>query len=80
MLLHSSASVHFSVKTSQRARLLALLLGPFGAHRFYVGKTGTALLQLFTLGGLGLWTLYDIVMIITGNFTDKDGEKITEWT
>jgi hypothetical protein len=62
------------------AFLLAMILGPFGAHRFYVGKTGTALLQLVTLGGLGLWTLYDIVMIVTGNFRDKDGEKLTEWT
>lgn len=60
--------------------LLAMLLGPFGAHRFYVGKTGTALLQLFTLGGLGLWTLYDIVLIVTGNFRDKEGERIVDWT
>ena len=60
--------------------LLAFLLGPFGAHRFFVGKTGTALLQLFTLGGLGLWVLFDLIVIITGNFTDKDGHKITEWT
>jgi len=60
--------------------LLAFLLGPFGAHRFFVGKVGTGLLQLFTLGGLGLWVLVDLVMIITGNFTDKDGHKLTEWT
>jgi predicted nucleic acid-binding Zn ribbon protein len=59
--------------------LLAFLLGPFGAHRFFVGKTGTAVLQLFTLGGMGLWVLYDLVVIITGNFTDKEGHKITEW-
>ena len=35
------------------AALLCVLLGVFGAHRFYVGKTGTGVLQLFTLGGLG---------------------------
>jgi hypothetical protein len=60
--------------------LLAFLLGPFGVHRFYVGKIGTGLLQLVTLGGLGIWVLVDLVMIITGNFRDKEGEKITEWT
>jgi predicted nucleic acid-binding Zn ribbon protein len=59
--------------------LLAFLLGVFGAHRFFVGKTGTAVLQLFTLGGMGLWVLYDLVVIITGNFTDREGHKITEW-
>ena len=59
--------------------LLALVLGPFGAHRFYVGKTGTAILQILTLGGLGIWTLVDLVMIISGHFRDKEGERITEW-
>jgi TM2 domain-containing membrane protein YozV len=60
--------------------LLAFLLGPFGVHRFYVGKIGTGLLQLVTLGGLGIWVLVDLVMIITGHFTDKEGIEITEWT
>ncbi len=60
--------------------LLAFLLGPFGAHRFFVGKIGTGLLMLFTLGGVGLWVLVDLVMIITGNFRDKEGNRITEWT
>ena len=60
--------------------LLAFLFGVFGVHRFYVGKIGTGLLQLVTIGGLGIWVLVDLVMIITGNFRDKDGERITEWT
>ena len=60
--------------------LLAFLLGPLGVHRFFVGKVGTGLLQLFTLGGLGIWVLVDLVMIATGNFSDKDGNKLTEWT
>jgi TM2 domain-containing membrane protein YozV len=45
-------------------------------HRFYVGKIGTGLLQLFTLGGFGIWVLIDFIMIILGSFTDKDGKKI----
>ncbi|HET7188345.1 MAG TPA: TM2 domain-containing protein [Gemmatimonadaceae bacterium] len=60
--------------------LLAFLLGPLGVHRFFVGKVGTGLLMLFTLGGLGLWVLVDLVMIITGNFRDREGNRITEWT
>ena len=52
----------------------------FGAHRFYVGKIGTAVLMIVTLGGLGIWALIDLIMIIIGSFTDKDGNKLTEWT
>ena len=56
--------------------LLSLFLGGLGIHRFYVGKIGTGILQLITLGGCGIWTLIDIIMIVTGNFTDKDGYVI----
>ncbi len=56
--------------------LLALLLGGFGAHRFYVGKIGTGILMLLTLGGLGIWALIDIIMVAIGKFTDKEGRII----
>jgi len=56
--------------------LLAFLLGIIGAHRFYVGKTGTGILMLLTFGGLGIWLLIDLILIVTGQFTNKDGEKI----
>lgn len=62
------------------AFLLAFLLGVFGAHRFYVSKIGTGILQLCTLGGLGIWALVDMILIATGNFTDGKGNKITQWT
>lgn len=53
------------------------IFGGIGVHRFYAGKIGTGILQLITLGGCGIWTLVDLIMIIIGNFTDKDGNKIT---
>lgn len=56
--------------------LLCFFLGGFGVHRFYVGKILTGLLMLFTLGGLGIWTLIDFIMIAVGSFKDADGRTI----
>ena len=70
---NSENSTTVSEKGFVPALLLCLFLGGFGLHRFYVGKIGTAILMLFTLGGLGIWTLIDIVMIVVGSFRDKQG-------
>lgn len=61
------------------ALLLWFFLGVFGAHRFYAGKIGTGVLQLLTLGGLGIWWLVDLVYLVSGTFTDDEGEKIRTW-
>lgn len=55
------------------ALLLCLFLGTFGVHRFYVGKVFTGLLQIFTLGGLGIWAMIDLILIIAGVFKDDQG-------
>jgi TM2 domain-containing membrane protein YozV len=62
------------------AFLLCLFLGGLGFHRFYVGKIGTGILMLLTLGGLGIWSLVDLIILVCGNFKDKEGNKITQWT
>jgi TM2 domain-containing membrane protein YozV len=56
--------------------LLCLFAGTIGVHRFYVGKTGSGVAQLLTLGGCGIWTLVDLVMILTGKFTDAQGRPL----
>lgn len=53
--------------------LFCLLLGTLGIHRFYVGKIGTGILMLITLGGFGIWWLIDIILIACGAFRDKQG-------
>jgi TM2 domain-containing membrane protein YozV len=57
--------------------LLCIFLGGIGVHRFYVGKIGTAILMILTLGGLGIWWLIDLITIIVGKFRDKNGNYIT---
>ena len=56
--------------------LLSLFVGYLGVDRFYVGKVGTGLLKLFTLGGIGVWWIIDLILIYTGSFTDKAGMKL----
>ncbi len=69
-----------SEKKRLAAAILAFFFGIFGAHRFYVGKTGTAIVQLLTLGACGIWAMIDFVIILCGEFTDQEGKKITDWT
>lgn len=61
------------------AALLCFFLGVLGVHRFYVGKVGTGVLQLLTAGGLGIWWLVDLILIIVGSFRDKRERVLLNW-
>ena len=65
-----------SEKSFVTTLILCLLLGGLGVHRFYVGKTGTGILMILTLGGLGIWSLIDLIRIAVGSFKDSDGRTI----
>ena len=68
-----------SPKSRLAVALFALFLGYFGAHRFYLGKIGTAFLMLFTFRGLGIWALVDLILAVAGIMKDKDGKLIKSW-
>ena len=72
----SAANGEVSDKGMVPAALLCFFLGFLGIHRFYVGKTGTGILMILTLGGLGIWSLIDLVMIIVGSFKDAQGRSL----
>lgn len=67
-----------AAKAGDKSQIVALLLvifvGALGIHRFYLGYTWQGIVQLLTLGGLGIWTLIDLIRIITGSLKPKNGE------
>lgn len=68
-----------SPKSRLAAALLAWFLGVLGIHRFYVGKIGTGILMIVTLGGLGIWVLIDFIVILVGSFKDKEDRYLANW-
>jgi len=72
-----------SPKSRLATTLLCILPSYFfaiaGIHRFYLGKIGTGILMLITLGGLGIWTLIDFIYAVSGNMKDKEGKLIKNW-
>jgi len=68
---------------SERSRGVALALavvgGVFGLHRFYTGRTQSAIWMGLTFGGGLIWYLYDIVVVAAGDFRDGDGRRVARW-
>ena len=62
-----------STKSKGVAAVLCFFFGWLGIHRFYVGKVGTGLLWLLTLGLFGIGEIVDFIMIICGSFKDGYG-------
>lgn len=79
-MTETASSSNASPKNRLAALLLCLFLGGLGIHRFYVGKVGTGILTIVTVFGFfGIWPLIDLIMIIIGKFTDKQGLPLNKW-
>ncbi len=72
----ASTVLAYKHKSKWVALLLCLFLGYFGAHRFYVGKTGTGILYIFTMGLFGFGWIIDCISILIGSFRDKAGQPL----
>src|SRR5690242_15193901 len=68
---------------SEQSRSVALVLAIFGGwvglHRFYTGRWKTGLAMAFTMGGMGIWWVYDLVLIGSGEFRDANALKLSSW-
>ena len=51
----------------------SLTLGGFGVDRFYLGHWGSAIGKLFSFGGLGVWSILDVILVATGYLTPENG-------
>ncbi len=72
----SASPANVSDKSGIACLLLLIFLGYLGIHRFYVGKVGTGILFIITCGGLGIWWLIDLILLLTGSFTDAQGRVV----
>ena len=59
--------------------MFAWLLGFLGVDRFYLGKVGTGILKLLTLGGFGIWWLIDLILTLAGVQRDKEGRLLPDY-
>ncbi|HEX6873998.1 MAG TPA: TM2 domain-containing protein, partial [Micromonosporaceae bacterium] len=70
----------YSDKSKVVAGVLQLVLGAFGAGRFYTGHIGMAIAQIavtwLTCGLGGIWPLIDGIIILVQGGTDAQGRPL----
>lgn len=72
----AGARDHHGQRSFLTAALLSILVGSFGVDRFYLGKIGTGVLKLVTLGGFGVWWIIDAIVLLTNSTRDAEGREL----
>lgn len=79
---HPVTGEPFSDKQKLTAGLLGILLGAFGAGRFYLNQPGIAVAQIavtwLTCGIGGIWPLIDGILMLTGSVRDQHGRPLRD--
>ncbi len=79
----NQAQDNLGVSDKEKNTALILCILPYvvqihGLHRFYTGHIGIGIIQLLTWVGCGIWTLVDLIKIISGNFKDAEGKPLKD--
>ena len=69
----------FSDRSFIATWMFSWLLGWIGVDRVYLGKNGTGIVKLLTIGGLGIWWLIDLILTLAGVQRDKDGRLLPDY-
>ncbi|KAJ3637651.1 hypothetical protein MTP99_001091 [Tenebrio molitor] len=73
---NATCNVNSKVECGYRwttALILSITLGGFGADRFYLGHWQEGIGKLFSFGGLGVWTIIDVILISLHYLGPADG-------